>query len=68
MMNALRLREGFDSRLFQEHTGMPLAVAVRPLERAQELGLLEWQPLRIVPTERGRNYLNELLQLFMPEE
>jgi oxygen-independent coproporphyrinogen-3 oxidase len=68
MMNALRLREGFDSRLFQEHTGMPLAVAARPLERAQELGLLEWQPLRIVPTERGRNYLNELLQLFMPEE
>jgi len=68
MMNALRLREGFDSRLFQEHTGMPLTVVSRPLERAQELGLLEWQPLRIVPTERGRNYLNELLQLFMPEE
>jgi oxygen-independent coproporphyrinogen-3 oxidase len=68
MMNALRLTQGFDSRLFQEHTGMPLAVVARPLERAQELGLLEWQPLRIVPTERGRNYLNELLQLFMPEE
>jgi oxygen-independent coproporphyrinogen-3 oxidase len=68
MMNALRLAQGFDSRLFQEHTGMPLTVVARPLERAQELGLLEWQPLRIVPTERGRNYLNELLQLFMPEE
>lgn len=68
MMNALRLRQGFDSRLFQERTGLPLSVLARPLERAVAMGLLEWQTQRILPTERGRNYLNELLQLFMPEE
>ncbi len=68
MMNALRLTQGFDSRLFQDHTGLPLSVLTRPLERAVAMGLIDWQPLRIVPTERGRNYLNELLQLFMPEE
>lgn len=68
MMNALRLTEGFDSHLFQERTGLPLSVLTGPLERAVELGMIEWQTLGIVPTERGRNYLNELLQLFMPEE
>lgn len=68
MMNALRLTQGFDSHLFQAHTGLPLSALARPLEQAVKLGLLEWQPQRIRPTERGRNYLNELLQLFMPEE
>lgn len=68
MMNALRLTQGFESRLFQDHTGLPLSALARPLERAVELGLIDWQTLRIEPTERGRNYLNELLQLFMPEE
>lgn len=68
MMNALRLTQGFDSRLFQDHTGLPLSVLARSLERAVAMGLIEWQPQRILPTERGRNYLNELLQLFMPEE
>lgn len=68
MMNALRLTQGFESRLFQDHTGLPLSVLARPLERAEAMGLIDWQTLRIEPTERGRNYLNELLQLFMPEE
>ncbi len=68
MMNALRLTQGFDSRLFQERTGLPLSTVNKPLERAVALGLIEWETLRITPTERGRNYLNELLQLFMSEE
>ncbi len=68
MMNALRLAQGFDCRLFQEHTGLPLSILTGPLELAVSQGLIEWKPLRIIPTERGRNYLNELLQLFMPEE
>ncbi len=68
MMNALRLTQGFDSRLFQERTGLPLSTVNKPVERAVALGLIEWETLRITPTERGRNYLNELLQLFMSEE
>lgn len=68
MMNALRLSDGFESALFQEHTGLPISVVEQPLRQAERLGLLDWQVHRVVPTERGRNYLNELLQLFMPEE
>jgi oxygen-independent coproporphyrinogen-3 oxidase len=68
MMNALRLHDGFASALFQEHTGLPITVLEKPLREAQRLGLLDWQLQQIVPTERGRNHLNELLQLFMPEE
>ncbi len=47
---------------------MPISVVEAPLKRAQQLGLVEWRLHEIVPTERGRNYLNELLQLFMSEE
>lgn len=68
MMNALRLTEGFDSRLFQSHTGLPLSVVGDTLEQAVADGLIEWGRERIAPTERGRNYLNELLERFMPEE
>jgi oxygen-independent coproporphyrinogen-3 oxidase len=68
MMNALRLSGGFESGLFQARTGMPITVVEQALNAAQRRGLLDWQLQRIVPTERGRNYLNELLQLFMPEE
>jgi putative oxygen-independent coproporphyrinogen III oxidase len=68
MMNALRLYEGFASVLFQEQTGLPITMLEKPLREAQRLGLVDWQLHNIVPTERGRDHLNELLQLFMPEE
>jgi len=68
MMNTLRLVDGFETALFQAHTGMPISAVERPLREAERLGLVEWRLHHIVPTERGRNYLNELLQLFMPEE
>jgi len=68
MMNALRLTEGFDSRLFQAHTGLPLSAVAGTLKQAVADGLIMWDVQRIVPTERGRNYLNELLERFMPEE
>jgi len=68
MMNALRLTEGFDSRLFQARTGLPLSVVAGTLDQAVVDGLIEWGAERIVPTERGRNYLNELLERFMSEE
>ena len=68
MMNALRLVDGFNSRLFAEQTGLPLSAAQSPLQRAEDLGLIVWDSSYITPTERGRNYLNELLGLFLPEE
>jgi oxygen-independent coproporphyrinogen-3 oxidase len=68
MMNALRLVDGFESALFAANTGLPLSAAQVPLQRAGALGLLEWNHERIVPTARGRDYLNDLLGLFLPEE
>ncbi|MGD8593200.1 MAG: oxygen-independent coproporphyrinogen III oxidase-like protein, partial [Gammaproteobacteria bacterium] len=61
------LNEGFAPPLFYERTGQPLTIVEAPLRRAQERGLLEWTVDRIRPTEQGRRYLNELLELFLPD-
>jgi oxygen-independent coproporphyrinogen-3 oxidase len=66
MLNALRLVEGFETRLFEERTGLPISTLERPLRAAEEKGLLERDWQRIRPTERGRHFLNELLELFLP--
>jgi putative oxygen-independent coproporphyrinogen III oxidase len=65
MLNALRLVEGFEVRLFSERTGLPLSVVEGSLQKAEQQGLIgrDWQ--RIRPTERGRLFLNELLGLFL---
>ena len=67
MLNALRLTEGFSSSLFSEHTGLAITTVEQPLNRAVEMGLLEWELNHIRPTEKGHRFLNELLQLFMDE-
>jgi oxygen-independent coproporphyrinogen-3 oxidase len=66
MLNALRLVEGFPLTLFHERTGLPLTLIQRNLEAAERDGLLErdWRHAR--PTERGRLFLNELLERFLP--
>ena len=68
MMNALRLNEGFDSVLFQERTSLPLFGIRRELEEAEQRGLLFRDHQRIVPTQMGRRFLNDLLQVFMRGE
>ena len=67
MMNALRLVEGFPLRLFDERTGVPRAAVLKQLERAESLGLIRRDHERIAPTLRGQRFLNELLQLFLPD-
>ncbi|QNM96429.1 radical SAM family heme chaperone HemW [Chitinimonas koreensis] len=66
MLNALRLAEGFAVPLFRERTGLPLNVIEKPLLEAERLGLIERDHQRIRPSERGRRYQNQLLQLFLP--
>jgi putative oxygen-independent coproporphyrinogen III oxidase len=65
MMNALRLNAGFAKELFTARTGLPLSAAGRALAEAEAQGLLTQDATHIRPTERGRRYLNELLQLFL---
>jgi len=67
MMNALRLTGGFEIASFAERTGLPITVAEAALAAAEAKGLIARDHLRIRPTELGRRFLNDLLQLFLPE-
>jgi putative oxygen-independent coproporphyrinogen III oxidase len=67
MMNALRLNEGVPAALFDERTGLPLAACASALERARSLGLLERDAIRLKPTLQGQRFLNDLLELFLPD-
>jgi putative oxygen-independent coproporphyrinogen III oxidase len=66
MMNALRLREGFEVSLFHERTGLQIGAAEKGLAEAERRGLIERDAKRIAPTERGQRFLNDLLQIFLP--
>ncbi|MGA8147731.1 MAG: radical SAM family heme chaperone HemW [Gallionellaceae bacterium] len=68
MMNALRLNQGFDEALFTERTSLPLLLIGRELQAAERRGLLQRDNLRIAPTQLGRDFLNDLLQLFLHEQ
>ncbi|MCX7891216.1 MAG: radical SAM family heme chaperone HemW [Burkholderiales bacterium] len=65
MMNAFRLTEGFAPALFTERTGLAIAAVAAPLARAEAKGLAVVGPTLVRPTERGRRYLNDLLELFL---
>jgi len=68
MMNALRLSDGVPSTLFTERTGLPLEVISGALEQARRANLLDPAPDVLRPTVRGLRFLNELLQLFLPDQ
>ncbi len=65
MMNALRLNQGFGDTLFAERTGLSLLLIRNELEQAEHRGLITRDLQRITPTELGRNFLNDLLQIFL---
>jgi oxygen-independent coproporphyrinogen-3 oxidase len=67
MMNALRLPEGFPVSLFAERTGQQIALAEKPLREAEARGLIVRDHERIRPTDLGQRFLNDLLQLFLPD-
>ncbi|MBV8656476.1 MAG: oxygen-independent coproporphyrinogen III oxidase-like protein [Burkholderiales bacterium] len=68
MLNALRLAEGFETALFTERTGLAINVIETQLNEAESLGLITRDFRRIAPTERGRRYQNQLLQIFLPAD
>jgi oxygen-independent coproporphyrinogen-3 oxidase len=67
MMNALRLNEGCDAALFEERTSLPLLLIRRELAEAERRGLLVQDGGRIAPTELGRRFLNDLLEIFLKD-
>jgi len=70
MLNALRLRTGFNAKQFIAHTGLPLEQVKAPLTTACERGWLMQTDMRedthFFPTEMGQRFLNDLLELFVP--
>ena len=65
MMNALRLREGFELARFAERTGLPLSAVQATLATAQQRGLVTVVGGRVVPTVRGFDFLSDLQALFL---
>tara|TARA_R110000868_G_scaffold100574_3_gene276547 strand:- start:1339 stop:2484 length:1146 start_codon:yes stop_codon:yes gene_type:complete len=64
LMNALRLRAGITVERFEQLTGQTLASVAEPIAKAKAMGLLEvGEDIRA--TDRGQQYLNELLGLFL---
>lgn len=68
LMNALRLSDGFHPSLFEARTAQALTLILRRLRAAETQGLLAVGPERIAPTEKGRRFLNVLLQQFLADE
>jgi len=68
MLNALRLVEGFPAELFAARSGLPLSLIESRLKSAEEKKLLARTAQRIRPTERGRRFLNDLVELFLPAQ
>jgi len=66
MLNALRLADGVPRTLFAERTGLDALSIEKQLCAAQAKGLLEPDAQRIRPTRRGRLFLNDLTELFLP--
>ncbi len=68
MLNALRLVEGFPVALFGERTGLPITTVERELAAAEAAGLVERDHATIRPTAKGRRFLNDLLEPFLPAQ
>ncbi len=68
MLNALRLREGFARALFSERTGLPASAIEPAVQQAVQRGLLHAELQRLQPSERGFDFLNDLLALFLPRK
>ncbi len=67
MLNALRLRDGFSLQDFAEKTGLPMTAIQHGLEEAERKGLIERDFVRVKPTVRGFDFLNDLQSLFLAD-
>jgi putative oxygen-independent coproporphyrinogen III oxidase len=68
MLNAMRLTAGVEPRMFAERTGLSLNAIESRLDAAEAKGLLYRDHMLIRPTELGQRFLNDLQEMFLPEE
>ncbi|TKR30724.1 radical SAM family heme chaperone HemW [Luteimonas gilva] len=67
MLNALRLNEGFSLAGFEATTGLPRAAIAAELATAADRGWLSNDGERVVPSELGRRFANDVMELFLPD-
>lgn len=65
MLNALRLYSPVSYALFCERTGVTIATIAKELQIAENLGLLKLHSDVLVTTIKGKNFLNDLLEIFL---
>ena len=65
MLNALRLRDGFDLQAFRDRTGLPLSTIEKALTQAQAKGLVTRDAVRVRPTVKGFDFLSDLQSIFL---
>ncbi len=66
MLNALRLTEGVDRRLFRSRTGVADSAIAATVTALTDDGLLEGDTTRLRATELGQRFLNEVIARFLP--
>lgn len=66
MLNALRLCEGIPAGLFNNRTGLPFTQIMDTLLTTEKEQLISLVNNRITPTIHGQNFLNNLLEKFLP--
>jgi len=68
MLNALRLNDGFDRQLYEQHTGLAFAPIQPRIDEAVETGLIKQDDAHIETTGKGKQYLNDLIERFLPDD
>jgi putative oxygen-independent coproporphyrinogen III oxidase len=67
MLNALRLRDGFELEQFSQRTGLAVTAIQKGLDAAERKGLITRDFVRVKPTERGFDFLSDLQELFLAD-
>jgi len=65
MLNLLRLHEGFRFKDFESRTGLDRASIAAPLQTALANGWMTVQGDHVQPTELGRRFTNDVVELFL---
>lgn len=68
MLNALRLREGFDLADYVDRTGLAVTSIQQGLQAAEKAGLIGRDLHRVWPTPKGFDFLSDLQALFLAED
>ena len=67
MLNSLRLVEGFSLLDFEARTGLSRDSIAKPLQHAQLRGWIVRDSERMIPTELGRRFTNDVIELFLQD-